>query len=252
MPKIRGIKPDFWTDKNIVSLSPLARLLYVGMWNFAADCGHLEDEPIELKMRILPVDNCDIDELINELDKGGRITRQAGVIHVPHLAEHQRIDKRYFTACPACKNGTSPVPTQRDHDESDESQTPPHDETTTGPRRAHAVTTSGPLVDGDGDGDGDSEGDRSPTRTRKKPAKQLPPDFHPSQQHIDLARELGVDLRFEFAQFRDYWISEGRSKADWDATLRNWIRKARSNVHPLPMSPNGEPLFIGLAPDDKR
>jgi hypothetical protein len=250
MPKIRGIKPDFWTDKNIVSLSPLARLLYVGMWNFAADCGHLEDEPIELKMRILPVDNCDIDELINELDKGGRITRQAGVIHVPHLAEHQRIDKRYFTACPACKNGTSPVPTQRDHDESDESQTPPPNVTTTGPPRAHTVTTSEPLVDGDGDGDGDSEGDRRATRTRKKPAKPLPPDFRPSQQHIDLANELGVDLRFEFAQFRDWWIGDGRPKADWDATLRNWIRKAPGNVRPLPVQMNGG--RIPLAPDDKR
>jgi hypothetical protein len=91
-----------------------------------------------------------------------------------------------------------------------------------------------------------------PTKTRKKPAKPFPPDFHPSQQHIDLARELNVDLRCEFEQFRDYWISEGRPKADWDATLRNWIRKARGNVRPLPIQMNGGRPFIPLAPDDKR
>ena len=67
MPKGRHLKPQFFTDKNIVTLSPLARLLYQGLWCYAEDCGHLDDEPIELKMRILPVDNCDVDELLGEL-----------------------------------------------------------------------------------------------------------------------------------------------------------------------------------------
>ena len=72
MPKGRHLKPDFFTDKNIVQLSPLARLLYQGLWCHAFDCGHVEDEPIEFKMRILPADNCDVDDLLAERQEGER------------------------------------------------------------------------------------------------------------------------------------------------------------------------------------
>jgi len=151
MAKIRGLKPDFWTDKHIVRLSPLARLLYLGTWNYAADCGHLEDEPIELKMRILPADNCDVDELLSELASNGRITRADGVITIPRLAEHQHIDKRYFKACAACK-------AQGDHPVKPPSRAAKPDVTTPGPRSDHTVTTRGPhdevnITDGDSDGD---------------------------------------------------------------------------------------------------
>ena len=33
MPKIRAIHPEFWTDEKVVEGSPLARLLFIGMWN---------------------------------------------------------------------------------------------------------------------------------------------------------------------------------------------------------------------------
>jgi hypothetical protein len=217
--KIRGMKPDFWTDKNIVRLSPLARLLYIGTWNYAADCGHLEDEPVELKMRILPADNCDVDILLQELADNGRIIRKDGVITVPRLAEHQHIDKRYFKACDECKP-------RSDHTVKAPSRAPKPAVTTPGPRSDHTVTTRGPHDDGDGDGDGD--GDRTaPRTTRSKLRRQLPADFAPSEQHQALAAERGINLAAEFAKFRDYWKGEGKPKADWDATLRNWLRNAR-------------------------
>lgn len=91
---------------------------------------------------------------------------------------------------------------------------------------------------------------------KKKPARRLPGDFRPTDDHISLATGLGVDLDHEFAKFCDYWRSEGRPKADWNATLRNWIRKAaenpRGNVRPIQRtSPSGEPI-IPLALDDRR
>ena len=67
MAKIRGIKPETWSDEKIVALSPLARLLFIGSWNWACDNGHIEDSPIQLKIRILPADNCDVNELMDEI-----------------------------------------------------------------------------------------------------------------------------------------------------------------------------------------
>ena len=32
MAKIRALKPEFFTDEKVVEVSPLARLLYQGMW----------------------------------------------------------------------------------------------------------------------------------------------------------------------------------------------------------------------------
>lgn len=107
MPKGRHLKPDFFTDKHMVSVSPLARILYQGLWCFAADCGHLDDEPLEFKMRILPADACDVDVLLQELVDHGRIVRAVvqGVplIYLPTLARHARVDKRYETLCAMCK-----------------------------------------------------------------------------------------------------------------------------------------------------
>lgn len=157
MPKGRHLKPDFFTDKHIVSVSPLARLLYQGLWCYAADCGHLDDEPLELKMRILPADNCDVEELLGELVNAGRITRCDGVIHLPKLSDHARVDKRYETRCDDCK-------ARGDHDGGGTPQTPRPSVTTTGPQRGHVGTTRPQPTHHDADGDGDGDGDVSRLR----------------------------------------------------------------------------------------
>lgn len=39
MARIRSIKPEFWTSEQVMALSPLARLAFLGMWNFCDDAG---------------------------------------------------------------------------------------------------------------------------------------------------------------------------------------------------------------------
>lgn len=39
MPRIRTIKPEFWSDEKIAALSYFARLLFIALWNFADDDG---------------------------------------------------------------------------------------------------------------------------------------------------------------------------------------------------------------------
>lgn len=53
----------------------------------------------------------------------------------------------------------------------------------------------------------------------------LPDNFQPSPKHEELARELGVNLEFEFERFRDYFNARGKLMKDWEATFRNWIRE---------------------------
>ncbi|MCW0996205.1 hypothetical protein, partial [Streptococcus anginosus] len=48
MPRIRSIKPEFWSSPSITSMGPWARLLYIAMWNWADDAGRGTYNPREL------------------------------------------------------------------------------------------------------------------------------------------------------------------------------------------------------------
>ena len=84
MARIRTIKPEFFTSDDICSLSPLARLLYIGIWCEADRDGQLVWAPRGLKRRYLPDDICDIDALCRELvDRGVVRLYGDGLAYVP-------------------------------------------------------------------------------------------------------------------------------------------------------------------------
>jgi hypothetical protein len=108
MARIRTIKPDYWTDGKVVSWSPFARLLFIGMWNFTmCDHGHVADDPVKLKLQILPMDDVNIDALLAEIMDSGRVKRVTDpegrtYLHITRFSDHQKIDPRWKTRCPAC------------------------------------------------------------------------------------------------------------------------------------------------------
>jgi hypothetical protein len=112
---MRGIKPEIWTDEKFVDLSPLARLLFVGMWHYACDNGHLDDKPKQIKMRVLPTDNVDPDALIEEMVTLEMVERRQDGLLIPKLREHQRIDDRYFTWCDRCAPDEIPEKSRERH-----------------------------------------------------------------------------------------------------------------------------------------
>lgn len=73
MSRIRSVHPGLWTDERFVSLSPFARLLFIGIWNECDDQGSFEWSPLKLKMRILPADGEDVASLLNELVDAGSV-----------------------------------------------------------------------------------------------------------------------------------------------------------------------------------
>lgn len=57
-------------------------------------------------------------------------------------------------------------------------------------------------------------------------ASRIPPDFEPNPEP---EAEYGIDRKRELANFRDYWTAKGganATKLDWQATWRQWARKA--------------------------
>ncbi len=73
--RIRTIKPEFFKDEDLAELSPLARLLFQGLWCMADREGRLEDRPRRIKAEILPYDECDIEALLGSLTVAGFISR---------------------------------------------------------------------------------------------------------------------------------------------------------------------------------
>lgn len=69
MARSRNIKPGFFTNDDLGELDPLARLLFAGLWCHADREGRLEDRPRKFKAEILPYDDCDVNDLLNQLQK---------------------------------------------------------------------------------------------------------------------------------------------------------------------------------------
>ena len=104
MARIRTIKPEFWTDDKVVQVSIPARLLFIGLWNFADDSGNLENSPAQIKMRILPADSESVPPLLRELTSVGLLreysVNKKNYLNIPGFPDHQVINKPSKTRLP--------------------------------------------------------------------------------------------------------------------------------------------------------
>lgn len=112
MARTRYVKPDFFTDADLCELSPLHRLLFEGLWCHADREGRLEDKPKELKIKILPYDDCDIHAMLADLDGGGFIQRyEAGGVRCIHICKFREHQHPHVKELPSAL----PSPTARDN-----------------------------------------------------------------------------------------------------------------------------------------
>jgi len=104
MARIRTIKPEFWTDDDLVTISRDARLFFIGLWNFADDNGVLEYGKINLKIKIFPADDIDVRQLVEELKKIDKIhvysNNGKDYIYIKNLNKHQVIDRPRKSSLP--------------------------------------------------------------------------------------------------------------------------------------------------------
>ena len=69
LPRIRTIKPEFWTSEQIVECSPIARLLFIGLWNFCDDAGRHPASAKRTKMEVFPGDSFTDQEILDMIDQ---------------------------------------------------------------------------------------------------------------------------------------------------------------------------------------
>ncbi|MBA7560204.1 hypothetical protein ES708_01826 [subsurface metagenome] len=62
------IDPDFWNDGRVKKLSPIERLLFVGMISYADDEGRLLADPAFLRSKIFPYDDFNLEQIISMRD----------------------------------------------------------------------------------------------------------------------------------------------------------------------------------------
>lgn len=106
MARYRTIKPEFWSSEQVMECSPTARLMFIGMWNFADDAGRLSCSPKTLKAQIFPGDDIKVDDvrgMLDELSANG-LVRFYTVDEKEYLVitgwHHQKIDRPQKPKCP--------------------------------------------------------------------------------------------------------------------------------------------------------
>lgn len=245
---MRTLKPEFWTDDVIVELTPWARLFYMGCWNFAiCDQGHLDGTPKSLKLKILPADPVDANEIVDELIDAGRLVRKQTpdgrtYHHIATLSKHSKTDTRWSTRCEYCalEGSTKPVSAPPATDNLTETQESLGEPTETQPSKGR-----------------ESKGRESKGESARKRGTRIPDDFAIDDEMRQWARSKcpGVALERETEKFANYWRSETGAKAaklDWTLTWKNWILRAAdyqpSRASPQPAYEPSYLLPLGGAP----
>jgi hypothetical protein len=88
------LHPGFFTDRKLLALTFQHRVLFAGLWLIADRNGRLEDEPIEIKMKLLPADNVDVDSMLSDLERSGLVVRYSAggcrFLCVPKFRKYQK------------------------------------------------------------------------------------------------------------------------------------------------------------------
>jgi len=97
MPRIRTIKPEFFLDDKIGTLSFEARLCFIGLWCLADDYGTINLHPLAIKGQLFPFDpDVDIDKCLADLEAQDLIIRYGPdkrYIYIRNFKKHQHINR---------------------------------------------------------------------------------------------------------------------------------------------------------------
>lgn len=97
MPRSRTIKPQFFLSEIIGSLPMEDRLFLIGLWGQVDREGRCEERQKELKLKILPYDDVNVEAILSHLCASGKILRYevSGVkyLQVDDFKKHQHFHK---------------------------------------------------------------------------------------------------------------------------------------------------------------
>lgn len=99
MARIRTTKPEFWSSEQVMACSRDARLLFIGLWNFADDAGRMRNSEKTIKAQVLPgddVSSADVRRWLDELSANHLLLiYEAGGLSYIQITgwHHQKIDR---------------------------------------------------------------------------------------------------------------------------------------------------------------
>ncbi len=245
MARIRTVKPEFWSSEQVMSCSPLARLLFIGIWNFCDDGGNHPLAPRTIKALVFPGDDITTDQvsgLLGELEGAG-LTMSYWVAGKNYLHvcgwKHQKIEK---------KNFKYPAPPAENEDDSEIGRRQFAEESSTGSR----------PVDPGREGKGKEEHNTLHAGEDSGADPKLPTEmdleWKPEQKLLKAyATRMGipVDLFTDeaTAAFVCHYSASGRfeTQAAWVSLLVKWVKRdvaTGSNVRAFPVKRHSsEPDF---------
>ena len=230
MSRIRTVKPEFWTSEQVMECSPLARLAFIGMWNFCDDNGVHPASCKTLKAEVFPGDDltaADVQSLVNELLQ----QRLLAEFHAESRRwwfvtgwHHQLINRPSKSRYPLPPR-PAPLPKaagpEADQDQPETSSTPRSlTEDSVSP---HGVFTERSLPEGkvkegkvkEGKGRGKEGSGSAPARPARAPKSPFPADLVITPELQAWANEHGYgDLEAHLDHFRDKATAKGYQYAD--------------------------------------
>ena len=212
MARIRSIKPEFWTSEQVMECSLSARLMFIGMWNFADDAGRLPLSPKSIKAQIFPSDDISLDTIrgmIDELSKNGLVLIYS--IEDKEYLEitgwsHQRIDKPQKPKYPA----------------------PFFDDSTNGPR-----TLPPDRIGEDRKGKEEEGGAEAPETNVVSAYAWSGQVIRLSRQDYDGWRKVYSavpDFDAELRAADDYYAANPPKEGKWFFPVSNWLKKAHQDA----------------------
>ena len=208
MPRIRYLKPDFFTDEDLAELTFETRIAFAGLWCHADKAGRLEDRPKYLKAMIFPYDKVDME-------------KQLGILSKPKKSGFPFI-QRYSIECRQYIQILTWSSHQKPHSTEKESIIPP-----------------APPLNTKGNGKGNGEGVKTSSElsngeiTVKEPLKENSTRFiPPTIEEVSLyckERKNSVNPESWMNHYQSNGWMVGKNKMkDWRAAVRTWEKKEES------------------------
>lgn len=108
MPRIRTIKPEFWSDEKLAKCDPLTRLVFLGLISQADDAGRLIDSVKLIDGALFPATDDSCKDALQTLASLARILRYEsesgqGIIQIIGWPKHQKVEhpSRYVLPAPS-------------------------------------------------------------------------------------------------------------------------------------------------------
>ena len=239
MARIRTIKPDFFRHEGLFEAEqtegmPL-RVAFAGLWTACDREGRFVWAPRQLKLDCLPYDDVDFAQVLEMLRTRGFVVKYSvqGKEYgcIPSWDQHQVINNR---------EAASRIPELiESHPLTRAARVPDASPTRHDSAQGERKGKEGKGKEVEGAEAAPSASSSAPSNERKR-ATRIPGDWKPNERNVADAKALGLydtDIERQARRFRDFWLGksgQNATKADWDATWRNWVDKEAEHLGRTP------------------